>query len=556
MEYSIRNSTDLINGQWQAIDHTSNSPTGNFLAIDGPSGNIAYGVQVFVKPNTDYVFCMWVDNLVKTSTSSTPVIRIDIGSTNVLSGQVLPKTPDGWQLITLNYNSGLNSGLTIINVRDISSTNYNDWAIDDVSFKECAVIEPSCCTGVDTTAVCDYYDANITLSRSGCEGCVFVNLDSCDVGTVDFGNGPLPIQDNIPICNDFTGNGNYTYTVTIQRYNDNDILCFEKDFVNSILIDECPPISEGTCISLVEGVLDCENEEYCFRVVNNTSNPGFSFASIAFINESAGHTFNPDPLSLGGALMPGDTSGIICVTYLGSSQGDTLCFDLVGHKEDLAAGDEPTFCCADTTRYCFVDTCSSQDPCCDYTQEEMCDFLDVGIAYTIDGCNLCLPFEEDSCMVIKVDFGDDNMSESTGGGEICRSYEDTGAYTINVLLERYALDGSICIEKDTTFEVEVDCPSPCDVNDLDIYNALTPNNDGLNDFLVIDGATTCPRDIKIFNRWGQLVWSERDYTNEWRGQSFNGENLPNGTYFLIVEFPFVDSKEKRMVQTFIDIRDN
>jgi len=556
-DYSIRNSTNLVNSQWQAVDHTNNNPSGNFLALDGPSSNIAYGVTINVKPNTDYVFCMWVDNLVRTSTSSAPIIRVDIGSTNVLSGQLLPKNPDGWQLITINYNSGSNSGLVDIKVRDISTTYFNDWAIDDVSFIECTVIEPPCCADLDTTAICDYYNANITLSRNECEGCVFVNLDSCDIGSVDFGNGPVPIQDNIAVCNMFNANGNYTFTVTIQRFNENDSLCFEKEFVNSIFIEECTPISAGTCISLIDGALDCENGEYCFKVVNNTANPGFSFASIALINESAGHTFNPDPISLGNPIMPGDTSGIICVTYLGANQGDDVCFDLVGHKEDLAAGDEPTFCCADTVRYCFIDTCSTFDPCCDITDKEMCDFLDIGIDYTLDQCNLCLPFEVDSCMVIKVDFGDGNMSESTGGGEICRMYEGPGTYAINVRLERFAIDGSICMEKDTTFEAVVDCPSPgCDVNDLDIFNAITPNNDGLNDVLVIDGEDDCPRDIKIFNRWGQMVWSEKDYNNGWKGQSFNGENLPNGTYFLIVEYPFVDSKEKRMFQTFIDIRDN
>ena len=538
------------------IDHTNNSPTGNFLTLNGPSSNIAYEVPVMVKPDTYYVFCMWVDNLVKTSTASAPIIRIDIGSDNVLSGQLLPKNPDGWQLISLNYFSGTNNGLVNIRVRDISSTQYNDWAIDDVSFRECEEIITSCCSGIDTLAFCNYYDANITLSRDGCEGCVFVDLDSCDIATVDFGGGEISIQDNVPVCNTFSGNGNYTFVVNIQRLDENGDVCFEKDFPISILIDDCPPIS-GTCISLIEGELDCENSTYCFKVVNNTSNPGFSFASIALINESSGHSFNPDPISLGGPLLPGDTSGVICIKYLGANFGDNVCFDLVGHKEDLAAGEEPTFCCADTTRYCFVVDCPTVDPCCDITQEDLCDYLDNGASFSIDQCELCLPFEEDSCMVISIDYGDGNTSETTGGGDICRMYDNVGIYSVNVLVQRYADDGSVCVEKDTIFEVSIeDCPTICDINDLEIFNALSPNGDGLNDQLVITGDKNCPRDIKIYNRWGQMVWSQRNYSNDWTGQSFTGEKLPNGTYFLIVEIPFVDSKEKRMLQTFIDIRDN
>jgi len=56
--YSIRHQTNLVNTQWNAIDHTTGTPTGNFLALDGPLGNIAYSTTVNMMPNTDYVFCM------------------------------------------------------------------------------------------------------------------------------------------------------------------------------------------------------------------------------------------------------------------------------------------------------------------------------------------------------------------------------------------------------------------------------------------------------------------------------------------------------------------
>ncbi|MDF1698059.1 MAG: gliding motility-associated C-terminal domain-containing protein [Saprospiraceae bacterium] len=652
-EYSIRTSSSLVNGQWSAIDHTNYASNGNFLALDGPSGNVAYGVTVNVQPNTNYTFCMWVDNLVSTSTSSAPVIRVDIGTTNVVSGQLLPKNPDGWQVITVNYNSGSNNGPIDIKVRDISTTNFNDWAIDDVSFVECDTVVPNCCTNLDTIAFSDYYDANITLSRDACEGCVTVDLDSCDIATVDFGGGPLVIQDNVPVCNVFAGNGNYTFIVHVERLDENGDVCYEQDFPVSILIEECPsscctdldtiafsdyydanitlsrdacegcvtvdldscdiatvdfgggplviqdnvPVcnvfagngnytfivhverldengdmcyeqdftksieiedctSSGSCISLIDGELDCTTNNYCFRVVNHTSNPGFSFASIALVNESLGLTFTPDPISLGGDLLPGDTSTVICIAYSGVDFGDEVCFDLVGHQEDLTIGEEPTFCCADTTRYCFIADCPQVDPCCAITMEEMCDYLDSGVEYMTNQCELCLPFEEDSCMVVTVDFGQGDMLESVGGGEMCITYSGSGIYAVDVLVQRYALDGSICIEKDTLFEVEVDCPNPdiCDVRELEIFNAMTPNDDGLNDQLVIDGSIICPRDISIYNRWGQLVWSERDYGNDWTGISFNGEKLPNGTYFLVVEIQNADDKEKKRIQTFIDIR--
>jgi len=325
-------------------------------------------------------------------------------------------------------------------------------------------------------------------------------------------------------------------------------------------IDCTPPPPSGTCLSLIEGNIDCASNSYCFRVVNRTSNPGFSFASIALVNESTGHSFNPDPISLGTPLSPGDTSAVICVAFAGAAQGDELCFDLVGHKEDLAMGQEPTFCCADTTRHCFINDCDTE-PCCLMTEQEMCDYLAVGASANIDGCQMCLPFEEDSCMVTYIEFGDGQEWEASGGGQVCHTYDTPGEYAVSVVLERYGADGTICLEKDTSFMISVDCMSPpppatCDATDLNIYNALTPNQDGLNDELVIDGGSDCTRNIRIFNRWGQLVWEELDYQNDWTGESFLGEQLPDGTYFLVIELPDVQDRDKSRIQSFIDIRNS
>ncbi|WP_225036102.1 fibronectin type III domain-containing protein [Winogradskyella sp. SM1960] len=42
--------------------------------------------------------------------------------------------------------------------------------------------------------------------------------------------------------------------------------------------------------------------------------------------------------------------------------------------------------------------------------------------------------------------------------------------------------------------------------------------------------------LEIFNRYGTLVYSKNNYTDEWVGQSNDGEELPVGTYFYTVEY--------------------
>lgn len=70
---------------------------------------------------------------------------------------------------------------------------------------------------------------------------------------------------------------------------------------------------------------------------------------------------------------------------------------------------------------------------------------------------------------------------------------------------------------------------------------LSPNGDGTNDFLVIDGLEESPNNkVSIFNRYGQKVFEKINYVNEFQGISNTGSfimnqdiGLPEGVYFYI-----------------------
>jgi gliding motility-associated-like protein len=82
--------------------------------------------------------------------------------------------------------------------------------------------------------------------------------------------------------------------------------------------------------------------------------------------------------------------------------------------------------------------------------------------------------------------------------------------------------------------VEVEC-------DVVIPNVFSPNGDGMNDYWVIDGITSKQNTVRIFNRWGQVVFSTNNYRNNWQGS-----DLPDGTYFYEV---FVTNKGKEEIFT-------
>jgi gliding motility-associated-like protein len=74
-----------------------------------------------------------------------------------------------------------------------------------------------------------------------------------------------------------------------------------------------------------------------------------------------------------------------------------------------------------------------------------------------------------------------------------------------------------------------------DVTTLVIPNLFTPNGDGFNDNWVIanvDGFLN--NQVSVFNLYGQLIFQVSPYLNDWDG-SYGGSNLPDGTYFYILE---------------------
>jgi gliding motility-associated-like protein len=87
--------------------------------------------------------------------------------------------------------------------------------------------------------------------------------------------------------------------------------------------------------------------------------------------------------------------------------------------------------------------------------------------------------------------------------------------------------GAIC---DTAWVyIYVDCPE-----ELKLWSAISPNNDGKNDVLIIDGLQNYPNHtLCIFNRWGNEVLRVKNYQQDWTG-NWNGQLLPDGTYFYFL----------------------
>ncbi|MFT3793781.1 gliding motility-associated C-terminal domain-containing protein [Flavobacterium sp.] len=73
-----------------------------------------------------------------------------------------------------------------------------------------------------------------------------------------------------------------------------------------------------------------------------------------------------------------------------------------------------------------------------------------------------------------------------------------------------------------------------------IQKGISPSNDGLNDYFDLEAFNVTQ--LKIFNRYGTNVYSKANYQKEWYGQSDNGDELPDGTYYYSIDFADLQTK--------------
>jgi len=74
--------------------------------------------------------------------------------------------------------------------------------------------------------------------------------------------------------------------------------------------------------------------------------------------------------------------------------------------------------------------------------------------------------------------------------------------------------------------------------DIFIPTGFSPNKDGVNDKFVIIHPYNTSINFQVYNRWGNIVYTNPNYNNEWDGKgvgNFLGQDVPDGTYYYVVK---------------------
>lgn len=156
-------------------------------------------------------------------------------------------------------------------------------------------------------------------------------------------------------------------------------------------------------------------------------------------------------------------------------------------------------------------------------------------------------------------------SDNIGSINLLTNDQRTGPVTVTLLTQPEFGEIVVDLNGDVTFEAPIGldgittvnyqvcsttCPDLCDQATLtirssadgatpDVYNAITPNGDGMNDRFVFTLLDLRPdefpdNEMLIFNRWGDIIFQAKPYNNDWEGTGTNGTPVPEGTYYYIL----------------------
>jgi gliding motility-associated-like protein len=77
-----------------------------------------------------------------------------------------------------------------------------------------------------------------------------------------------------------------------------------------------------------------------------------------------------------------------------------------------------------------------------------------------------------------------------------------------------------------------------------VPNAFSPNDDNINDNLVLWHNNASLLLFSIYDRWGECVFTTTDWNKQWDG-TYKGKRMDVGTYFYVLKYRFNSGEEKQ-----------
>ena len=146
-------------------------------------------------------------------------------------------------------------------------------------------------------------------------------------------------------------------------------------------------------------------------------------------------------------------------------------------------------------------------------------------------------------------------------GNAMQDHSAVDTFYYHRITEGTLLAGCYTVEAVDSFENKSPKSNQMCVDDCIMYelpNVFSPNGDGINDLFLSKNLNDVIQKVsmKIFNRWGQLVYETDDPAIKWDGSyKKTGTKVPTGVYYYICDVyePRISGTEVRALVGFIHL---
>lgn len=129
-----------------------------------------------------------------------------------------------------------------------------------------------------------------------------------------------------------------------------------------------------------------------------------------------------------------------------------------------------------------------------------------------------------------------NPSSSTNQHPTNICYDTVGSFNVALVVSNTFGQDSLFLTNYIKVDSCITPPIPPIVTPVVIVpNVFSPNGDGKNDTFKVDGIEIKNVTMKIYNRWGQIVFESSQAKTGWNGRTNSGNEVPDGTYFYIID---------------------
>ena len=328
-------------------------------------------------------------------------------------------------------------------------------------------------------------------------------LEYPDIPSINSVDTGLCEATSIPLNADAPSNGTGQWSVSqgggivnnlfANNTGTNNMTYGENTFVWTITTTACGSLSDSVTIEIYEQPLPASTQDSLFVC-------GDTLIAISANQPSAGM---------------GIWSSLQGVSFLDDTSPNTVAFDLAGGWNDLAW--------------------TITNGTCPSTSDTLSVFVKQDAEIYAEDTSICLTDGSFDLEGTPTELGISSIwYVISGSADIANSTTSTPTFTNLSGGENIIVFGQAHNVCPTTLDTVIIIGAQCGEYDPVIPTMITPNEDGKNDLFVLENLNILypETEVKIVNRWGNLVFESIGYEFPWNGTLMNeGQQLPIGTYF-------------------------